>query len=153
MRETAVESRACGVCGASMAGGHEGRAVYVERGGGTFFRDVGGDVLRGVPRERSGIAHAAGFAGVLFLFRYSFMPLALSGWWPAAALGTWLVLLFSLLAPLALVLAFAAGVSLDRSPEKSGKLPALFGLLVGWLGTYALLFLLDGLWQRLAASL
>jgi hypothetical protein len=149
MRELVIESRACGVCGAGMG---DGGGVYAAEGGGTFFHAEGRDTFTAVPRERSGVAHAAGFAGVLFLFRYSFMPLALSGWWPAAALGTWLMLLFSLLAPLALALAFAAGMSLDRSPEKSGKLPALFGLLVGWLGTYSLVFLLDSLWQRLASG-
>ena len=152
MRELVLESRTCGVCGASPHGTHEGGGVYVGGRGGTFFRESDRDVLRGVPRERSGLAHAAGFAGVLFLFRYSFMPLAFSGWWPAWAVGTALVFVFSLSGPLALVLSFAAGVSLDRSPEKSGRLPALFGLLVGWFGSYSLLFLLDDLRRWLAAA-
>ena len=108
--------------------------------------------LRRAPRERSGLAYAAGYAGLLSLFRYSFTYLTVSGWWPAWMLGTALTLFFSLLAPLALALAFAAGVSLDRAPEKSGRLPALFGLLVGWLGSYTLLFLLDEVWQWLAAA-
>jgi hypothetical protein len=83
------------------------------------------------------------------LFRYSFAPLVLSGWWPAWALGTGLVLAFSLLAPLALVLSFAAAVSLDRSPWKSGRLPALVGFSFGWCGSYTLVLLLDEIWQWL----
>ena len=127
--------------------------MFVKRRGGTFFRDLLSDLLFGVPRERSGLAYAAGYAGVLSLFRYSFAPLALSDWWPAWMLGTGLVLVFSLLAPLALVLSFAAAVSLDRSPGKSGRLPALVGLLAGWFGSYTLLFLLDEIWQWLTPAL
>jgi len=104
-----------------------------------------------VPRERSGLAHAAGYAGLLSLFRYSFNYLLVSGWWPAWVLGTGLTLFFSLLAPLALGLSFAAAVSLDRTPRKSGRLPALVGLLLGWFGSYTLLFVLDEIWQRLAS--
>jgi len=125
--------------------------VFVERKGGTFYRDSLSPLLSGLPRERSGLAYAAGYAGLISLFRYSFAPLALSDWWPAWALGTGLVLFFSLLAPLALVLSFAAAVSLDRSPWKSGRLPALVGLLAGWFGSYTLVFLLDELWQWLAS--
>ena len=157
MREVVLESRACGVCGADAPGGRVGVVVESDgacdgRRGGTFFL---GPVVRALwvaPRERSGLAYAAGYAAVLYLFRYSFLPLKLSSWWPAWTLGTALVLLFSLLAPLALALAFAAGVSLDRAPEKSGRLPALFALLVGWFGSYTLLFLLDEVWQWLAAA-
>jgi hypothetical protein len=129
----------------------EDGAVFVERRGGTFFRDSLSAMLCGVPRERAGLAYAAGYAGLLSLFRYSFAPLTLSDWWPVWTLGMGLALAFSLLAPLALVLSFAAAVSLDRSSEKSGQLPALVGFAAGWQGSYALLFLLDELWQWLAA--
>ena len=154
MREVVLDGRACGSCGAFVPCAPEGGGTVAEkgRGGGTFFLDSVGGVLRGVPRERSGLAYAAGYAGLLFLFRYPFMPLMHSGWWPAWTLGTALVLLFSLSAPLALALSFAAGVSLDRSPLKSGRLPALVGLLVGWFGSYELLYLLDEVWQWLAAA-
>ena len=133
MREVLLESRACGACGA---------LVHVEGGAAA--------ALTAVPRERSGLAYAAGYAGVLSLFRYSFVPLTLSGWWPVWALGAGLVLLFSLLAPLALVLSYAAAVSLDRSRGKAGRLPALFGLVSGWFGSYALLFVLEDIWRWLA---
>jgi hypothetical protein len=149
MREVVLESRACGACGAFVYEAREGGAVVVRRSGGTFFRDFVTSMLTAVPRERSGLAYAAGYAGLLSLFRYSFNYLMVSGWWPAWMLGTALTLFFSLLAPLALVLSFAAAVSLDRAPWKTGRLPALVGLLVGWFGTYQLLFLLDAIWQWL----
>ena len=151
MREVVLESRACGACGAFVSVTREDGAVFVERRGGTFYRDSLSPLLSGMPRERSGLAYAAGYAGLLSLFRYSFAPLALSGWWPAWVLGKGLVLIFSLLAPLALALSFAAAVSLDRAPLKSGRLPALVGLLAGWFGSYTLLFLLDEIWQWLAS--
>ena len=152
MREVALESRACGACGAGPPDEGAGGYVFVEGRGGAFLSVPGGGGVRGVPRERSGLAYAAGYAGVLYLFRFAFAPLALSGWWPAWALGTTLLFLLALLAPLALALAFAAGVSLDRSPERSGRLPALFGLLVGLCGSYTFLFLGDSyIWRWLAA--
>src|SRR5215208_5096803 len=101
MREVVLESRACGACGAFVSETREDGAVFVRRRGGTFFRDSLTSLLTAVPRERSGLAHAAGYAGLLSLFRYSFAPLTMSGWWPLWVLGTGLALCFSLLAPLA----------------------------------------------------
>jgi hypothetical protein len=124
----------------------------VGRRHGTFLRERLCSLLAGVPRERSGLAHAAGYAGLLSLFRYSFNYLVVSGWWPASVLGTALTLLFGLMAPLALVLSFAAAVSLDGAPWKSGRLPALVGFALGWQGSYTLLFLLDSIWQWLASA-
>lgn len=151
MREVVLESRACGACGAFVSVAREDGAVFVERRGGTFFHDSLTSLWTGVPRERSGLAYAAGYAGLFSLFRYSFIYLTASGWWPVWVLGMALTLLFSLLAPLALGLSFAAAASLDRSPEKSGSLPALVGFSLGWPGSYALLFLLDEIWQWLAS--
>jgi hypothetical protein len=102
-----------------------------------------------VPRVRSGLAYAAGFAGVAYLFRYSFVSLTLSGWRPASALGAALFTLLSLLAPVALALAYAAGASLDRAPEKSGRLPAMFGFFVGLFGTAAWVAGADTGWLKL----
>ncbi|MBV8855777.1 MAG: hypothetical protein JOZ02_02350 [Acidobacteria bacterium] len=153
MREVVLESRACGACGAFVSVAREDGAVFVNRRGGTFFRDSLEAMLTGVPRERSGLAYAAGYAGLLSLFRYSFAPMLASGWWPVSVLGWGLVLFFTLLAPLALVLSFAAAVSLERAPSKSGRLAALVGFSLGWAGGYELLFVLDGIWQRLASSL
>jgi len=117
--------------------------VRPEGRGGTFFVESAGGVLARATRERSGLAYAAGFAGVGYLFRYSFAPLALPqagrGWGLAAGL----TFVWGMLA-----LSFAAAVSLDRSPWKSGRLPALFGFLVGWYGVAAWLSLLDERWLR-----
>jgi predicted outer membrane lipoprotein len=151
MREVVIESRACGACGAFVSVSREGGAVVVKRRGGTFFRDKLYSLLSGVPRERSGLAYAAGYAGLLSLFRYSFTYLTVSGWWPAWVLGTGLALIFSMLAPLALVLSFSAAVSLERSPWKSGTLPTFVGFMLGWQGSYTALFLLDEIWQWLAS--
>ncbi|MFN2414789.1 MAG: hypothetical protein ABR603_06585 [Pyrinomonadaceae bacterium] len=90
--------------------------------------------LRGSTRERSALAYGAGFAGVLYLFRYSLAPLALSLAGPHLGAAVGLIFVWGLLAPAALALSFAAGASLDRSPGKSGVLPALFGFVVGWHG-------------------
>jgi hypothetical protein len=151
MREVVLESRACGACGAFVSVAREDGAVFVRRRRGKCFRNSLTTLLTATPRERSGLAYAAGYAGLLSLFRYSFTCLTVSDWWPAWVLGTGLTLFFSLLAPLALALSFAAAVSLDHTPWKSGRLPALVGLLAGWFGSYTLLFLLDAIWQRLAS--
>lgn len=151
MREVLLEGRACGACGAFVHVEPEGGGVVYGRGRGTCFREPLASPSEAVPRERSGLAYAAGYAGVLSLFRYSFVPLTLSGWWPASVLGTGLVLIFSLLAPLALVLSYAAAASLDRSQEQAGRLPALVGFACGWFGSYTLFFLLDEIWRWLAA--
>jgi hypothetical protein len=138
MRELAFEGRGCNVCGARVCGAYEraesnveGRGVKTDAGFGEFY----GERLKRAPRERSGLAHAAGFAGALYLFSYSLAP---SIWTPMFVAWAWLAVC-GLFATLALVLAFAAGVSLDRSRGKAGALPALFGLVVGLLGTIEVL--------------
>ncbi len=151
MREVLVESRACGACGMFVSSVREDGAVFVERRHGTLLRGWLCTLLAGVPRERSMLAHAAGYAGLLSLFRYSFAPLSMSGWWAASMLGWGLVLFFSLFAPLAVALSFAAAVSLERSPWKAGQVPLLVGFLLGWQGSLTALFLLLKLWQWLAS--
>ena len=138
MRELVWESRECNVCGARVlaareASGAEVRAV-------TSVKPLKGERPARVARERSGLAYVAGYAGVLYLFGYSIAPVALSRWWLGP--GAMLLSAWSLFAPLALALAFAAAVSLDRSREKSGALPAMFALVVGLMGTADLLFAL-----------
>jgi hypothetical protein len=143
MRELVSEIRECNVCGSRV------RVVCgasdVGMRGVTFVESFEGRLVRAT-RERSGLAHAAGFAGVLYLFGYSVGPFAMARWW-----FTWwgpsLLFTWSLFAPLALALAFAAGVSLDRSREKAGAMPALFGLVAGILGT-AKLLALAALWLK-----
>ena len=142
MREVVLECRACGACGAFVSVAREDGAVFVERRRGPYFRDSLTARFTAAPRERSGLAYAAGYAGLLSLFRYSFAPLLVSSWWPASVLGWWLVLFFSLLAPLALALSFAAAFSLERAPWKSGRLQVFVGFSLGWIGSYAALALI-----------
>lgn len=144
MLELLITGRACEACGARVRWRRALRAARREwRGGASLEARVAGALLRrDAPRERSGLAYASGFAGVLFLFGHSLAPLALltaGGSWGLAA---GLLLLLSAPAPLALGLAFAAAVSLDRSPRKSGALPALFGFSFGLFGTLDALFML-----------
>jgi hypothetical protein len=146
MREVVVESRECGVCGSRAQVVRE--TLHVEARVVTFLRELRGGGRVRVPRERSGLSYAAGYAGVLSLFHYPFMPFALSHVRLETALGTLLVVGFWVFAPLALLLAFAAGVSLDRSREKAGALPALFGFVVGLVGIVELLFILGPEWLR-----
>ena len=147
MREIVLESRECNVCGARVRGVYERAESWVEARGvktaagvGEFYRER----LRRAPRERSGLAHAAGFAGVLYLFSYSLAP---SVWTPMSLVWAWLAVC-GLFSTHALVLAFAAGVSLDRSRGKAGALPALFGLVVGLLGTVNVLLAFAPPWVK-----
>ena len=143
MRELVLASRECGVCGARAqvvrgAPHTEVRAV-------SFVEPPENRPAR-APRERSGLAHAAGFAGVVYLFLSSLAMYVLPFGMSASA-GLWLVVACGMFAPLAVVLAFAAAVSLGRSRGKAGAMPALFGLLVGLWGTCSLLLVVAG-WLR-----
>jgi len=148
MRELLDESRAGYVYGAWSAPGDSEGGVVVHAA--APWDGTAGSPWRRppppAPRERSGLAHAAGFAGVLYLFRYSLVPLVFAQtgetWMSAAVVMS----VWGLLAPMALVLSFAAAVSLDRSPRKAGRLPTFFGFTVGWLGVAAGLSLLDERW-------
>ncbi len=146
MLELLLKSRACPACGAGVPSEQRGGAVYDGERGGAFFRDSYGDPPVLAPRERSGLAHAAGFAGVLYLFRYSLAPLVFAQAGQEWTLAVTLVFVWSLWAPAAIALSFAAAVSLDRSPRKSGRLAALFGFCVGWFGLVTWLSRLDERW-------
>lgn len=148
MRELVLESGECGVCGSRVqvvrgASHTEVRAV-------SFIEPPENRKPERAPRERSGLAHAAGFAGVAYLFLNSLamylLPLGMS-----ASAGLWLVVGCGMFAPLAVVLAFAAAVSLGRPHAKAGALPALFGLFVGLWGTCGLMLVLVG-WLRHLSS-
>src|SRR5687767_13830185 len=102
MMELFIQGRACPAGGTSAAGGREGGASLEARVSGW---------LRGSTRERSALAYGAGFAGVLYLFRYSLAPLALSLAEPHLGVAVVLILVWGLLAPAALALSFAAGAS------------------------------------------
>ena len=146
MLELLLKGRACPACGAGVWRAHKGEGGNDAARGETSLAasDWGG--LARAPRERSGLAHAAGFAGVLYLFRYSFAPLVFAQAGQEWTLALWLMFIWGLLSPVALALSFGAAVSLDRSPQKSGRLPALFGFVVGWLGIAVWLSRLDERW-------
>ena len=148
MREVLDESRAGYVYGAwsAQCDAEGGVAVYTA----APLEGTAGSLSRRpptlAPPERSGLAHAAGFAGVLYLFRYSFAPLVFAQAGTEWTTAVWVMFVWGLLSPLALALSFGAAVSLDRSPLKSGRLPALFGFAVGWLGIAMWLARLDERW-------
>lgn len=94
-------------------------------------------------RYRSDLAFAAGFAALLFFFGYPIVGLIFD----LKRLGlisdsTFLLALPlpRLSAPFALLFGIAAWADLKRQPGKSGKLPAILGLTIGFLGTLILLF-------------
>ncbi|HZB46338.1 MAG TPA: hypothetical protein VE360_13880 [Pyrinomonadaceae bacterium] len=88
--------------------------------------------------ERSGLASAAGFAGLIFLFRCSFDAFVFNTTSLPAAAAALLVLAWSLSAPAAVALGLAAARELDRSPGMEGKLRALAGFTVGVVGVVKL---------------
>jgi hypothetical protein len=138
MRELEALEGRCARCGADAwlaraygasggtARGHAARATAF-----IFTREA---------RTRSGLAYAAGFAGLFYLF------------WPSAAALAWewlgmssglVALAWGLSAPLAMALGLAAARELDRAPWKVGRAQAVLGYLLGFFGTIALtLFLL-----------
>src|SRR5688572_12901165 len=144
MMELLTKGRVCPSCGAGPRLKRADEAAWLEGWGGVSIEARVADALarapRTVSRERSGLAHAAGFAGVLFLFNHSLAPLAFSLVGESAGLAAALLLALSLPAPLALALSFAAAAALDGSPRKSGALPALFGYAVGLFGSVKALY-------------
>ncbi len=137
MRRREERPAACAYCGApsehlSTAGALTG----VGRTAWSLSKTCGLANIAG--RQRSGLAYAAGFAGLSYLFRYSFATFLFTNLGLKGLVGMTLVMLWSMSAPAAVALAYAAGVSLDRLPEKAGRLPALMGLLIGLYGTYRL---------------
>jgi hypothetical protein len=140
MREQESEAVVCLCCGARAGAPLKARVVTVtwdeERG-----RAVG--LARAAPKRRSGLAHAAGYAGLAYLVGYSLAPAA-GGQRLLAGLGAYgqpvPLPFWNLWAQAALVLAFAAAYSMDRARDREGALPALLGLLVGLWGTLVWLF-------------
>jgi hypothetical protein len=134
MRESVGKGRACFFCGSAVGRlTSNGTALsQVWRGAGSLECTA----ATGEPRARSGLAYAAGFAGLAYLFGFSVSSLVFDVLAMRGLAGVAFVMLWSLWGPVALGLAYAAGVSLDRSPEKVGRLPALTGLFVGLYGTY-----------------
>lgn len=97
-----------------------------------------------VPKYRSDLAFAAGFLALAcILSRYSLVPFIFELKHNGAISDTMFFValpLPGLPAPLALWLGISAWSDLKRDPSKSGWLPALLGLIIGFLGTLILLF-------------
>lgn len=137
MRELDERPAACAYCGALSE--HLSTAGAMDGAGWTAWSVSKTCALANLAgRQRSGLAYASGFAGLFSLFRYSFATFLFTNLGLKGLVGMTLFMLWSMSAPAAVVLAYAAGVSLDRLPEKAGRLPALMGLLTGLYGTYRL---------------
>jgi len=127
-----------GYVGARVRGGLVARAPTCVRCGGGGGGPVGADAPRDLraTRVRSGLAYAAGFAGLAVLFRPALSTLLLWNLGMRSEAGIALFFLTGLLAPAAVALGFAAGAALDRDRGKSGRPQALLGFLVGLWGTF-----------------
>lgn len=133
MKELERAAGNCPRCGAEVGrartravGGGAGRALGALAFSTLFAAD---------PRARSGLAYAAGFAGLVYLFRPSAAALA-SEWLGLS--GLFIVYLWGASAPLAMALGLTAASELDRSPRKSGRAQAAAGYLIGLWGTLQL---------------
>ncbi len=97
-----------------------------------------------VPKYRSDLAFAAGFLALASLaFRFTLVPLIFELKHSEAISDTVFFLalpLPGLPAPLAFWLGIRAWSDLKHDPTRSGRLPALLGLIIGFLGTLILLF-------------
>lgn len=147
MREQVNETVVCLCCGARAADVPPApRAAPVTRQQGQRRVESFAREARAVTKRRSGLAYAAGYAGLAYLFGYGFAPathaaggsrlVALIGaYGEPASLPFW-----NLWAPAAIVLAFAAASSIDHARDRAGALPAVLGLVVGLWGTLVWLF-------------
>lgn len=109
-----------------------------------------------VPKYRSDLAFAAGFLALAWILsKYSLVPFIFELKHSEAISDTMFFLalpLPGLPAPLALWLGISAWSDLKHDPTKSGWLPALFGLIIGFLGTLILLFETYGVVRVLSAN-
>ena len=111
---------------------------YVEPSSANYREAFGG--------ERSGLAYAAGYAGLAYLFRYAAAETLLETFGGGAP-ALLFVCAWGLCAPLALTLGLRAGYALDSTKGLRGKLPALTGFTIGLVGTVNLsIELLTWLW-------
>ena len=100
----------------------------------------------GFEGQRSGLAYAAGYAGLAYLFRYSAQTVLITTI-GLNSVALMLTFAWGLCAPLALVLGLRAGQRLDCTHGLQGRLPALTGFTVGLVGTINLCVeLLTWLW-------
>ena len=107
-------------------------------------RKVYREALQG---ERSGLAYAAGYAGLAYLFRCSAVTTLLETFEGSSTVAVMFILAWGLCAPVALTLGLRAGYAIDRTKGLRGRLPALTGFTLGLIGTINLCVeLLTWLW-------
>lgn len=127
MKEQVNETVVCLCCGARAGGVVRARVVTVSWDDGRGRAGGLAREARAVTKRRSGLAYAAGYAGLAYLFTLPFAgTYGATRYFPLA----------SLWALAALVLSFAAARSLDGSRDREGALPALLGFFVGLAGTF-----------------
>lgn len=91
---------------------------------------------------RSGLAYAAGYAGLAYLFQQSALTLFAGVFGPTSAAAFLFVLAWGLCAPLAVLLALFAAIKIDRSENLRGGLPAIIGFTLGFVGTLDMIVVL-----------
>ena len=115
MREQKSETVVCLCCGSRAGGALASRASALAVDEEWRRAESYARAAPPAPRRRSGLAYGAGYAGVAYLFGFAFGPFAqaVTGTRLSVFLGAYAVplplTLWNLWAPLALVLAFAAG--------------------------------------------
>ena len=139
MREPERILGCCSLCGA--------RRRAVAPGRGLAARGVSA-LFAGEARARSGLAYAAGFAGLFYLFKASAVSFAL-GW--LGPPGVFLGYLWGASAPAAWALGLLAASELDRSPSLAGRSQALVGFLIGLWGTLHFVAETQAWWRLLSS--
>ncbi|HEV3470831.1 MAG TPA: hypothetical protein VG148_16025 [Pyrinomonadaceae bacterium] len=130
-RELERASGRCALCGARAGRAGAGAAG----GGGRLAARAFSALFARETKSRSGLAYAAGFAGLVYLFTPSAAALA-SEWLGLS--GLLVAYLWGASAPAAMALGLAAAAELDSSPRAAGRAQALLGYLVGLWGTLRL---------------
>lgn len=136
MLEALLTSR-CLRCGARPEAGGAGESLAGRACASLFAREA---------RSRSGLAYAAGFAGLFYLFKASAAAFAF-GW--LGLPGMFLAYLWGASAPLAMALGLLAASELDRSPSLAGRPQALLGYFIGFWGTLHFLVETTAWWRLL----
>lgn len=141
-RETEELERRCARCGADALRPHAPASAGAPPP--TLAARACAAVFASEARERSGLAYASGFAGIVYLFRPSAAESALE-WFGTS--GAAFLLVWGAAAPLAAALALAASHELDRAPWKVGRPQAVLGYLLGLSGTLQLIAEMRHFWR------
>jgi hypothetical protein len=136
MGEREMLTGRCLRCGARAEAGGAGKSLAARACASLFAREA---------RARSGLAYAAGFAGIVYLFKASAVAFAF-GWLGLPAVFAYL---WAAAAPAAMAMALLAACELDRTPSLAGRPQALVGFLIGLWGTLHLVVESQTWWRSL----